>query len=195
MKFLSILFLFFVASSCSTQKYIGVSVLYYDKAPIDKFVLNKQIKQYIIYQTTLIENDFIVTGNPDSIASFLFWREGEQYYVKMIKKDHIFNSLRLDSITVFSDPSLKNVGASVSEETLNFVPPGLTPEKSEIFICKQNRKEFFFEVNGSHYYAENPRKTDDRLRIASLLRYAAKKQLAFFKVESNYKRVEIYDGE
>ena len=189
-QILFMLIIFQIISTASSQNYLEAKYFhYYDQIIIDSLVLERGITRYLIYQTMLKEDSIIRGEDEDKIVSFLIWQEKNNICVKLISKNHIYNTLIISNSNFFNYKYFNLLWAEKNEDRLLFVPPFLSPYNSEIILFVNRTKKYFYELGTLHYYIENKEKSMFRKNFMMTIKKEVLSIIKRFKIEHVYQRL------
>lgn len=187
-----LIFCFFITYPSFTQGLMNMKyITYYDKLIIDSLTENLTCYKYIIYQVILKNDSIIISDNEDDIATFLFCKIGASVYIKLITKDYIYSTEKIENSGVFTYSKISQTGVDSKENNLQFIPPVLSPFNSEVIIYCDSKIKIFYEFGTVHLYSENTEKYQLRKEFRDLLYGEVMQKIKTFHKEKKYCRKEL----
>ena len=120
-QILFMLILFQIIPTVSSQNYMEAKYFhYFDQIIIDSLVSERGITRYLIYQPMLKEDSIIRGEDEDKAVSFLIWQEKNNMCVKLISKNHIYNTLIISNSNFFNYKYFNLLWAEKNEDRLIF---------------------------------------------------------------------------
>jgi hypothetical protein len=163
--------------------------IFWDKELIEHItdsLLKANANEVIVIYT---DKHFMNLSSPDSLITFIIWRQGTEHFIKAITADNIYKTVMFNGKGVFFRPDKTKTFVSKSELdalTLKFVPP-LTTENALFYYSLKERG--YFEQGEPVTYSKEERKEKLRKKwfdeCISLLR-----QIKIADIETLYKRAE-----